>query len=76
MRFAIIAVSVAFLTGCSGIAPFGVHGGNCPSVRPYEQGFREGLAAELERLPAGGPVRVAMADYWMLRAEAMACSRR
>lgn len=79
MRYAIPAVSMLLLTGCGGIPLFGSSGGEtsaCPSVRPYEQGFRASLAADIERLPAESLVRVAMADYWMLRAEAMACERR
>jgi hypothetical protein len=77
MRYAILALSAAALAGCGGITLFGADGGQaCPAVRPYEQGFREALAAEVEALPAGDPLRTAMADYWMLRAEALTCARR
>jgi hypothetical protein len=78
MRYAILAVSAAALAGCGGITLFGADAGDaaCPAVRPYEQGFRDALAAEVEALPPGGPLRAAMADYWMLRAEALTCARR
>ncbi len=78
MRYAILAVSALLLTGCGGIPLFGEKGTDdrfCPAVRPYEQGFRDSLAADVERLPAGSAVRVAIADYWMLRAEAISCAR-
>ncbi len=49
---------------------------SCPQVRPYEQIFRDGLAAELEHLPTGSLLRAAITDYWILRADAMACANR
>jgi hypothetical protein len=79
MRFAILAASTLALSGCGGITLFGQSDADrpaCPQVRPYEQGFRDGLAAEVERLPDGSPMRVAIADYWMLRADAISCGSR
>lgn len=76
MRYAILAASMSLLGGCGGslqLADDAGDGRACPSVRPYEQGFRATLAAELEHLPANSPVRAAMADYWVMRAEALAC---
>lgn len=79
MRSAILAVSVAALSGCGGMTQFGANDTGqtaCPAVRPYEQKFRDALVADLEGLPAGSPVRVAVADYWMLRAAVIDCAGR
>jgi len=79
MRSVILAVSAAALSGCGGITPFGPSDTNqiaCPAVRPYEQKFRDALAADIGQMPAGSPVRVAMTDYWMLRAAAIDCISR
>jgi hypothetical protein len=73
MKSATLVLSAVLLSACGLGALQRAGDAACPAVRPYEQGFREALAAAMEAMPSGSPVRAAMADYWALRADAIAC---
>ena len=45
----------------------------CPPVVAYDQAVRERAAAEIEALPQDSAVAAMMADYHVLRQQALAC---
>lgn len=66
---AALALAAMLLTGCA----VATSDGACPVEVKYSSAFQMQLAAELEALPPGAALGVAMADYGRLRDQTRAC---
>jgi len=69
----LLALGMAALSGCGSLGGMEGAGARCPAVAPYDGKFRAALADEADRLPADDPLRIALSDYLVLRAQAQAC---
>ena len=71
----VLALCAMALAGCGNLGGLSAVGVACPAVPPYDAAFRASLAAEVDRLAADDPLRTALGDYLLLRAQAQACAK-
>jgi hypothetical protein len=66
----LLGTSLAWLTGCGGVA---FKTSSCPREAVYTPAFQDRLADEVSALKPDAALVTAMVDYGRLRAEVLAC---
>ena len=75
LRLAVLVIATSLLTGC---ATAGFESGGvamCPPVVEYSGEFQSSVAAELATLPDGSAIVEMMADYAVMRNQALSWFR-
>jgi hypothetical protein len=72
LRAVVLAIAASLLAAC---ATERSDGAPCPPVVSYSQEFLARAAGELASLPAGSAIEQMLAEYQVMRDQALACER-
>lgn len=76
LRRVVLAIVTSLLTGCATVGSDGGASRACPPVVAYSREFQARAADELDRLPENSAIAEMMADYAVMREQAIACYGR
>ena len=70
---AVLAIATSLLSGCATVGSETGSFGACPPVVEYDREFQVRAADELALLPEGSAIAEMLADYGVMREQALSC---